>query len=385
MMYDWINRKIESAPIRELGAKAAAYASRIQEIERFWQDPTQRQVQYFITVLEDPKSPCQQRMGWLPRLDRPLTRQEFMEDSDLNLRVQLTLLDRRMAAGLGDIWTPSLWPLFGRSHCSGAFGCQERFVNPSDYPWIDPALDTPEDIYAVQPDLRKSRVAQRVLKALHIWREITEDLIPVRVPEVVEPFTGSAEIIGDMRALQMVITQPEVMHNLLGKYATVTQEWISRQLAAAGDSPHWGTFHVRLPKRQISLAADTLVLLSPAHLREFAVPYIIRAVDGLDGFFAHYCGGNTHLLPVLREIPGFRGVDSQFGLQQYPMARQVLGPVAVILSLVVDGPPGTLEVRPEFLRQYLEMVKGDRTILWLRAKSVEEARRLEEMVHRYAR
>lgn len=107
-MYDWINRKIESAPIRELGAKAAAYASRIRGIERFWQDPTQRQVQYFIAVLEDPKSPCQQRMEWLPRLDRPLTRQEFMEDSDLNLRVQLTLLDHRMAAGLGDMWIPSL-------------------------------------------------------------------------------------------------------------------------------------------------------------------------------------------------------------------------------------------------------------------------------------
>ncbi len=168
---------------------------------------------------------------------------------------------------------------------------------------------------------------------MHIWREITEDLISVRVPEVVEPFPGSTEIIGDMQALQMVITQPEVIHHLLGKYAAVTQEWISRQLAAAGDNPHWGTFHVRLPKRHISLAADTLVLLSPTHLHEFAVPYIMRVVDDLDGFFVHYCGGNTHLLPVLQEIPGFRGVDSQFDLQQYPMARQILRPAAVILSL----------------------------------------------------
>ena len=31
------------------------------------------------------------------------------------------------------------------------------------------------------------------------------------------------------------------------------------------------------------------------------------------------------------------------------------------------------------------MIRGDRTIIWLRAGTVDEARRLEEMIHTYGR
>ncbi len=382
---DWMNGPIDPQALLRLGERVASYAPRVREIETFWNDPTLREVQYFFAILEDPQAPCQQRMGWLPRLDPPVTRQAIMEDVDLSLRAQLVLIDRRMEAGLGDMWTPSLWPLCGNSQCTGAFGCQDVFTDAMQYPWVHPVVEKPEDVYSLSPDLRKSAVAQQILRAIDTWRERTHDLIPIRVPDLQGPNTAASQVLGAIQSLEMVMTHPDELHRFLQLYTDVTLEWIRQEVAAAGDNVHWGTFHVRLPYRHVAIAGDSLVLISPDQLREFAVPYYTQLAAESDGFCVHYCGGNTHLLPVLKEIPGFKGVDSQFSLEQYPVARETLGPEPVILTLILDGPPGSTELRPQFLRRYLEMIKGDRTIIWLRARTVDEARRLEEIVHTYGR
>ena len=387
--YDWMNGEISADALCELQARVAAYAPRVRQIERFFSDPSQREVQYFICLLEAPESPCQQRMGMRPRLDPPIARQALFENVDLSLRVQLTLLDRRMAAGLDDAWTPSLWPLFGNNHCTGAFGCQEEFVDPTQYPWVHPALTKPEDVYSVAPDLGKSRVAQRILLAIREWRDLTSGQIPIRLPDLIGPNTAASQVFGSIPSLEMVITHPDELHRFLQLFSDITLEWIREEAAAAGDSIYWGTSHVRLPPQHLAFGSDSLVLLSPTHIEEFAVPYYRQLAQDFDGFTIHYCGGNTHLLPVLKEMPGFVGVDSQFSLEQYPIARRILGPEPVILSLVLDAPSGAAtssnHVRPEFLREYLEMIKGDRTIIWLRAETLDEAHMFEEMIAKYGR
>lgn len=87
MTIDWMNGQISRDALAELADRAARYSPRARQLETFWRDTSLRQIQYFIAVLEDPGAPCQQRQGWLPRLDPPITRQAFMEDSELNIRV----------------------------------------------------------------------------------------------------------------------------------------------------------------------------------------------------------------------------------------------------------------------------------------------------------
>jgi hypothetical protein len=387
MAYNWLDKSgpLDADALRELAAQVASYLPRVQQIERFWTDPAQRQVQYFICILEDPQAPCQQRMGWLPKLAPPVTRQAMFEDAELSLRVQLTLIERRIQARLGDVWTPSLWALFGNNHCTGAFGCREEFPDPNQYPWVRPVVQKPEDVRGLKPDLDRSPTAQRILAAIRDWRERTGGLIPIRAPEIEGPDTAASQVLGSILAPEMALTHPEEIRHFLRLYTGITRQWVARQLAAAADAVYWGSFHIRLPAGWICAAADSLVLYSPRHIREFFVPYYTQLLQGFQGLVLHYCGGNTHLLPVLQEIPGFKGVDSQFDMQQYPRARHILGPEPVILSLIIDGPPGSNEVRPEYLREYLEMIRGDRTVIWLRTKTVDEARRLEEMIHRYGR
>jgi len=383
--YDWMNDPIEVDAILRLGARAADYAPRVREIRSFWSDPAYRQVQYFIAILEDPQAPCQQRMGWLPQLSPPVTRQAMFRDMDLSLRVQLTLIDRRMGAGLKDIWTPSLWPLCGNNACTGAFGCRDVFVDPMQYPWVNPVVEQPQDVYCLSSDLEESPVAQRILRAIADWRRVTCDRLPIRVPDLEGPFTAASQVLGSVQSLEMVALNPDELHHFLQLYTDVALKWMWQELTAAGENVYWGTFHVRLPSRHIAVAADSLVLVSSEHVAKFAVPYYTQLTSGYDGFVVHYCGGNTHVLPILKDIPGFKGVDSQFSLEQYRLAREILGPEPVILTLLIDGPPGSVDIRPEFLRDYLEMIKGDRTIIWLRTGSVEEARNLEKIVHKYGR
>ena len=257
------------------------------------------------------------------------------------------------------------------------------------YPWVRPVLLTPDDVYSVAPDLSTSSAAQQILKAIREWRALTSGQIPIRLPDLLGPSTAASQVFGSILSLEMVITHPDELHCFLQLYTDITREWIRQEIAAAGDSIYWGTFHVQLPPRHLAIAADSLVLLSPAHIERFAVPCYRQITQDFEGFFLHYCGGNTHLLPVLREMPGFKGVDSQFSLEQYPSARRILGPDPVILSLVLDAPSGAAtssnHLRPEFLREYLEMIRGDRTVIWLRAETVDEAHMFEDMIARYGR
>ncbi|MDP7398118.1 MAG: hypothetical protein QF541_14700 [Lentisphaeria bacterium] len=208
MTVDWMHEEITPATVGMVVDRAAAYAPREQELERFWTDSSVRRIQYFIAVLEDPRSPCQQRQGWLPRIDPPITRQAYFEDIGLNLRLQFTLLERRMGAGLDDAWTPSLWPLFGNNHCTGAFGCEAKFPEPMQYPWTRPVLEAPSEVYAWAPDLQKSCVAQRILEATSRWRTLTGGRMPLRVPELFGPETAASQVLGSVKALEMVMTHP---------------------------------------------------------------------------------------------------------------------------------------------------------------------------------
>lgn len=59
----WMNCPLDREALLELTSRTAQYGPRIRELAAFWCDPSVRRIQYFIAVLEDPQSPCQQSEG----------------------------------------------------------------------------------------------------------------------------------------------------------------------------------------------------------------------------------------------------------------------------------------------------------------------------------
>jgi hypothetical protein len=65
-----------------------------------------------------------------------------------------------------------------------------------------------------------------------------------------------------------------------------------------------------LPKEVgIRISDDTAALMSPKLYREFGVRYNARIAEAFGGLVVHSCGELKHVLPVMMETPGLRGID----------------------------------------------------------------------------
>ena len=72
----------------------------------------------------------------------------------------------------------------------------------------------------------------------------------------------------------------------------------------------------------IKTSEDTTTLLSPAHISEFAQPYLRKMLTRFNGGYVHYCGKNNSLLDMILAEPLVRGIN--FGNPDMHDMTQVL-------------------------------------------------------------
>ncbi|MBI2299303.1 MAG: hypothetical protein HYU66_10245 [Armatimonadetes bacterium] len=96
------------------------------------------------------------------------------------------------------------------------------------------------------------------------------------------------------------------------------------------------------------VAEDTATVMSPAHYREFCVPYTARLFDTLGGRGVHMCGPSTHLHEVLRDDLRITSLDL-FGYMVDPRdAARNLGGRALLWGnlnpmLMLSGTPAQVK------------------------------------------
>jgi len=344
------------------------FADKMADIENYLTDPSRREMKFFLTVFldkQDLKGPTDPRMGLIQKPRQPVTRKLYYENPELYLTDQLDLIERRSALGLNDCWVPSLNLIYGINPVAEAFGCQFVRDNNNAVPWAMPVCSDPDLVDTLDADLEKSPAGCFILTTMQNWRNLTQGILPLCAVPIYSPLCTTAQIMGSTEFLTALHTHPAKIHTLLDRITDLTIEWVERQYKAAGGNLRgMGQYHVPATNGVV-LSDDEQVLISPTMYQEFGVPYISRISERFGGVYLHFCGGNTHNLRCLRQIPGLRGIDSQCNPAQFTTARNILGDDMLILTRVRDRPAGPKDVSSEYLNRYIELAQDTRTILWI--------------------
>ena len=137
------------------------------------------------------------------------------------------------------------------------------------------------------PDIDSGRMPS-FLDIICSWREWAPPWVSIVTPFPVAPFSLATDLRGSGFLLD-IVDEPERCRHLLEICAEL-QVRVERHLRAAigdADGPTLSNFGVcNLGRR---LGDDYIINLSPAHIAEFAVPYIERVARELGPSTVHFC------------------------------------------------------------------------------------------------
>ena len=385
MVRNWLTGEITGRDLHDLAERAVnPFAERAADLDDYYGNTSRRELKYWFDLLLDPAGTGDARMGLQVLLDPPVTQRSFLSDVDLNLRCQLELIDRRIDAGLHDAWLASLMPYLGGRNLEDACGCGIELNEGSAFPCATPVIHSLDEIDKVKVDLAGSERCRRHLRAIRFFSEQTGSLFPVRVGDVMGPFSLAVEVVVPAELLVGLYTHQEHAHRLMGLLTDAVISWVDMQ-GAETDNPWRGCWQWRMgPGQGLPLADDSQVLLSPDLFGEFCAPYLEKIGEKFGGFHVHICGGESPTLEPLSRVPGFKGFDTQMSIEQYRRARDIVGPDVLIFAKVREGPVGSIGASTDYVRRFLRVARDTRTMVWINARSVEEARKLEAIAREFA-
>ena len=209
-----------------------------------------------------------------------------------------------------DFSIPNIKTNIGIGVMAAAFGC-ESVVNDESDPWIRPLIskDNVSDVYTLnKPDLSHNRIYQKAFSRLeYIQARTSHHIRTVNVPS---PLVTASLIWEYTSFIQATIKYPKEVHALLDIVTDATIEFFRRQFEIVTNPVSVSHEIWHIPREiGIRISDDTAALLSPKLYREFGVPYNTRISEAFGGIVIHSCGELKHVLPVMMETPGLRGID----------------------------------------------------------------------------
>ena len=376
MIRNWLDGPITTADMAALAERAAPHLAKLPDIQDYLADPSRKQLKHFIGVVLDAKGVGEERMGLMAQLDPPVARSDFLRDSDVALRCQLALIDRRIDLGLDDAWVPSVLPYPNRRDFEHALGCTIT-TDASGYPCAQPTLSSCEQIDDLSCDVASDAACQRYLADIRRIAELTDNRFPIRLGGVSGPLTMAGEALPLEELLTGLYTHPDRVRRLLRLVTDQLIEWVNAQRSQAplcwcGD---WQ--YPIAPGSGQPFGDDTQIMMSPNLFDQFCADDLRRLGDAFGGLFIHFCGGQLPVIEQLARIKGLRGIDTQMSIEQYRQLREVLGPDVLLLAKVRQGPVGSIGASVDYVGRFLHAARDSRTFVWLNAKGLGEARALD--------
>ncbi len=235
--------------------------------------------------------------------------------------------------GVVDFDMPNIKPNLGIGTIAAAFGCQLRINDQAD-PWTDTLIkgDRPEKVYELTPpDPLSNPIFQRASKRITYLQQHSD--MPLRLVNVASPLVTASMIWDYTDFILALLENPKEVHHLLEMITQTTIDYVNLQLATITDLHSMGHEVLCVPREVgLRISDDTAALLSPRLYREFGVPYNARLAEAFGGIVVHSCGDCTHIIPVMLETPGLRGLDLTMP-QNKDWAPLTAGAGRVVLSL----------------------------------------------------
>ena len=235
-----------------------------------------------------------------------------------SLQVQLDAITRQMEA-CSD-YVPFLEPWFGVGVFANAFG--------AEYVWVDgESAQTRYTIFNEDqaarteiPDIDASPVMRLVMQAIDYFLNETRGEIPISCTDTQSPLDTITLLWDTASFFTATYTAPDIVHGLLQKITDVMVAYTRRQVACLGDA--WvRPGHIMVSARRgpgLSISDDNIVMVSPDHYRDFAVPYNSQLSQAFGGLAVHSCGNYIRQLSELLKTPGLVMVDGPFSKEMDP-------------------------------------------------------------------
>lgn len=236
-------------------------------------------------------------------------------------------------ADVYDYGMPNIKPNLGISIMAAAFGC-EYTVNSEADPWITPLIraENPGDVYQLHtPHPTRNQIYAKALKRIDYLQ--THSDLPLRLMNVPSPLVTASLIWEYTPFIEATILHPKEVHALLEMVTDATIEFVQLQLERIMNLHTMGHEMWYIPRDVgLRISDDTAALLSPNAYREFGVRYNARLAEAFGGVVVHSCGDLRHVLPVMLETPGLRGLDLTIPQNtKWDVVKQAVGKTALNL------------------------------------------------------
>jgi uroporphyrinogen-III decarboxylase len=204
---------------------------------------------------------------------------------------------------------PSLRANTGVGTLATVFGCRNT-VFPDKMPWVTTHLTIDEALDAPVDDVARRGEMPRVLRYMEYFCERLDGRGLVYCADTQGPLDLAHIVLGNAFFL-LLHDAATKMHEMLDKCTRVIIEATRAMKEAVGEpierGAHSGTMW--MGAGGVRVCEDTTTLLSPACVREFAVPYTRRLCAAFGGGWVHFCGDGQHVLDAFLDVPEVKGFN----------------------------------------------------------------------------
>jgi hypothetical protein len=187
-------------------------------------------------------------------------------------------------------------------------------------PFAEPVFHSIEEAARLQVPSLDAGILPRIVRAIDWFRKNAPADIPLATPPETDPFDVLLLLFGSDVLLWMA-EEPETIHHAL---RVITEAFIRVQRqwkTLLGEPPREKVTYLGNWIPGIRVAADALVNLSPAMIREFCWPVFSQIADEFGPILVHYCPSPGqkyyHVLPAVLECPHVLGVDTSGGVDYF--------------------------------------------------------------------
>ncbi len=237
-----------------------------------------------------------------------LATSEFYDDNAAELRWNEQFHHDR--AEVYDYGMPNIKPNLGIDIIAAALGCKTRVNNEAD-PWITALIreENAHDVYALnKPDFTTNPIFRKAAARLEFFH--THSDVPLRLVNVPSPLVTASLIWDYTSFIEATVLHPKEVHTLLDIVTETTIEYVQWQLERIQRLYTMSHEMLYVPREiGLRISDDTAAVMSPKLYREFGVRYNARLSEAFGGIVVHSCGDVQHVVPVMLETPGLRGLD----------------------------------------------------------------------------
>lgn len=187
----------------------------------------------------------------------------------------------------------------------------EQLVFADKMPWLKGHLSKEELVnFEFPDDVSQAGLMPRAIEYINFFREKLSGRAHVFVSDTQGPFDIAHLVRGD-EIFTDFYDDPDFVHHLLRLATRAYIECTKAMKAASGEelSSGYHSSNLYMGRGGVRVCEDTSTLLSPSCLREFVVPYLQEALQPFGGGWVHFCGHNPHLLDLVIDTDGVRGIN----------------------------------------------------------------------------